>query len=62
MRMPDDTYHLGEYYTHSDGKNSWSETPTAPYGYDREELERDLHKMLEALKKPAIDWQTGNDL
>lgn len=51
------------YYYHGEGKTpSVTVEPTAPVGETLEELRETLQRMLRALDKPVLDYETRKEL
>ena len=61
MRHQDDAdafYAIHEFYD-IDGKTSWTENPVAVIGSSVEGMQEVMAMMIEAFKKPVLDYKTG---
>lgn len=51
-------YSIHEFYD-TDGKTSWQENPAGIVGSSLEELHNIIGMMIDAFKKPVLDYKTG---
>lgn len=44
-----------EFYTDGNGKEGWTKAPVEPWGETKEDLRKDLERMLKAFDEPVIE-------
>jgi hypothetical protein len=62
MRHQDESeasYAIHEVYYDSDGKMGWTQDPVGVVGSSLEEMHDIIGMMIEAFKKPVLDYKTG---